>query len=54
MCFVPCAVCAHTSLLQDPSDKRYADCDETLEALTGEKRIMLFGGQKYFKEHFIK
>lgn len=38
---------------QDPSDKRYANCDATLQRLTGERRIMLFGAQKYFKNHLL-
>lgn len=39
--------------LQDPSDKRFAICDATLQQLTGESRIQLFGGQKYFKDHIL-
>lgn len=61
-CLIRCMLRAVTDLcccvasvsLQDPSDKRFALCDETLEKLTGEKRIQLFGGQKYFKEHILK
>jgi chromatin remodeling complex protein RSC6 len=39
--------------VQDPKDKRWANCDETLKKLTGEKRIKLFGGQKYFSKHIV-
>ena len=39
---------------QDPEDKRYANCNETLEKLTGQKRILMFGAQKFFKDHFKK
>jgi hypothetical protein len=38
---------------QDPSDKRFAMCNDTLKHLTGEKRIQLFGSQKYFKKHLL-
>jgi chromatin remodeling complex protein RSC6 len=38
---------------QDASDKRYCVCDDTLKQLTGEKRFMLFGSQKYFKKHML-
>jgi hypothetical protein len=48
LCCAVCVVCA-----QDPSDKRFAICDATLQQLTGESRIQLFGGQKYFKEHIL-
>ena len=39
--------------VQDPKDRRWANCDETLKKLTGEKRIKLFGGQKYFSKHIV-
>lgn len=48
-----CAVLTSVRHLQDPSDKRFAICDATLQQLTGESRIQLFGGQKYFKDHIL-
>jgi hypothetical protein len=55
--------CTHTHTLctprglllapQDPSDKRYALSDDTLQQLTGQKRFLLFGSQKLFRKHFL-
>lgn len=40
--------------LHDPSNKRYVICDDLLERLTGEKRVLAFGIQKHLARHFIK
>ena len=40
--------------LQDPADKRYTVCDDTLRELTGETRFLSFGFMKHLNKHLIK
>ncbi|KXZ54052.1 hypothetical protein GPECTOR_5g160 [Gonium pectorale] len=40
--------------LQDPSNKQFILCDESLKKLTGEDRISGFGHIKHLAKHFLK
>jgi chromatin remodeling complex protein RSC6 len=40
--------------LQDPADRRYTVCDDTLRELTGETRFLSFGFMKHLNKHLIK
>jgi len=40
--------------LQDPDQKQFAVCDETLLKVIGVKRFRTFGMMKYLKDHFIE
>lgn len=40
--------------LQDPEQKQFAVCDETLLKVIGVKRFRTFGMMKYLKDHFIE
>lgn len=53
------AMCVHAfdstiHCLQDPEDKRYTVCDDTLRDLTGETRFLSFGFMKHLNKHLIK
>mmetsp|Transcript_21902 Transcript_21902/g.64602 ORF Transcript_21902/g.64602 Transcript_21902/m.64602 type:complete len:270 (+) Transcript_21902:91-900(+) len=39
--------------LQDPSDKRYINCDENLQRLFGETRVSSFSMSKYLAKHLL-
>jgi len=39
--------------LQDPKNKQFIICDDTLEKVIGVKRFKAFGMMKYLKEHFL-
>lgn len=38
---------------QDPADKSFIICDDTLKGLVGEARFKGFGCQKYLKVHIL-
>jgi len=40
--------------LQDPSQKQFAICDDTLMKVMGVKRFKTFGMMKYLKDHFVE
>lgn len=39
--------------MQDPNDKRFVTCDETLKKLTGQSRLKAFGAIKYLNAHVL-
>jgi len=43
-----------TRKLQDPSQKQFAICDDTLMKVMGVKRFKTFGMMKYLKDHFVE
>ena len=46
--------CKMFTVMQDPSNKQFVLCDETLKHLTGEARLKAFGFQSLVKQHFLK
>jgi len=40
--------------LQDPENKQFAICDDTLLKIIGVKRFRTFGMMKYLKDHFVE
>jgi len=43
-----------TRKLQDPSQKQFAICDDTLLKVMGVKRFKTFGMMKHLKDHFLE